>query len=98
MVDATDGEQYFPLGHWPTLVDAMNALDECKTPADLGSDGCHDDYCKVEIREHKFGWSGHGDKVHQREWSLKYDEAKDEYEWHIVTPNASSSATTGGAA
>lgn len=87
MVDCTDDEQYFPLGHWLTLADAIAALDECKGPDDLGSDGCHDDYCKVEIREHKIGWSGHGKKVYERVWSQKYDEAKDEYEWNVVMPN-----------
>lgn len=86
MVDATDDEQYFPLGIWLTLESAMAALDECKEPDDVGSDGCHDDYCKVEIRQHGIGWSGHGKKVYQREWISKYDEAKDEYEWH-VRPN-----------
>lgn len=87
MVDCTDDEQYFPLGHWLTLADAIAALDECQDPDDLGSDGCHDDYCKVEIREHKIGWSGHGKTVYVREWSQKYDEAKDDYEWHVM-PNA----------
>lgn len=86
MVDATDDEQYFPLGVWLTLESAIAALDECKDPDDLGSDGCHDDYAKVEIRQRAIGWSGHGKKVYQREWSQKYDEGKDEYEWHVL-PN-----------
>jgi hypothetical protein len=86
IVDCTDDEQYFPLGHWLTLADAIAALDTCKDPDDLPSDGNHDDSCKVEIRKHKLGWSGHGRVVYRREWAQKYDEAKDEYEWYVL-PN-----------
>jgi len=85
MVDATDDEQYFPIGIWLTLESAMTALNECKDPDDVGSDGCHEDYFKVEIRQHQIGWSGHGKLVYQREWTNNYDEAKDEYNWIVNT-------------
>ena len=84
LVDCTDDEQYYPLGHWLTLAEALTALNECLSPVDLCSDGCHEDCCIVEIREHKIGWSGHGKKVYEREWASEYNEAKDEYEWHVV--------------
>ena len=84
MVDSTDDEQYFPLGVFLTLREAVAALDECEDPDDLGSDGYYDDYCKVEIRERKIGWSRQDKKVFQREWSEKYDEDKDEYKWCVI--------------
>ena len=88
IVDSTSDEQYWTLGMFPTLADALAALDGC-TPDDMPGD--HYDYegvCRVEVRERKYGWGGTGTCVHAREWTSEYNEAKDEYEWRIRTPNA----------
>jgi len=79
--DVTDDEHYFSLGYWPTLAAAVAELDRCTEPDDLDSDGFHEDYCKVEIREHKFGWSGHGKIVYKRDWLLQLNKSRDDYEW-----------------
>lgn len=95
IVDSTSDEQYWTLGMFPTLDDALAALDGC-TPEDMPGD--HDEYegvCRVEVREHKYGWGGTGKCVHAREWTSEYNETADEYEWRIRTPNA---ALTGGVA
>ena len=87
IVDSTIDEQYWTLGMFPTLADALSALDGC-TPEDMPGD--HDEYegiCRVEVREHKYGWGGTGKCVHAREWTSEYNETADEYEWRIRTPN-----------
>jgi hypothetical protein len=92
IVDSTSDEQYWTLGMFPTLADALAALADC-TPDDLPGD--HDEYdgaCRVEVREHKYGWGGTGKCVHAREWTSEYNEAEDEYEWRICTPNAGGEA------
>ena len=87
VVDATDEENYFTLGVFLSLADAMREVESCDEPDDLGGDhGDHEEYCVVEIRERKIGWGGIGREVAKYEWTSKYDEDKDEYGW-IRTQN-----------
>jgi hypothetical protein len=80
----TDEECYYPIGIWPTLAEAVAYVDGCgDDPNKLASDGIHDDYCRVEIRERQIGPSTHGKKVFEREWVQDYDDATDEYEWRV---------------
>lgn len=89
LVDVTDDEKYYSLGIWLTLEEATSALDACQCPDDLGSYYCHDDYCMVQIRERKVGWcSPDGKPVCVREWAATYDEAKDEFSWHVLPSTA----------
>jgi hypothetical protein len=84
VVDATSDEQYWTLGIFPTLPEALAALDGC-TPDDLpGDHGEYDDFCQVEIRERKFGWGGTGKAVCSREWAGEHNDAADEYVWRLV--------------
>ena len=86
--DATNEEQYWTLGLWLTLADALAAL-RVDDPTDVG---CHDadeldEYRLIEIRERKIGWCGSGKVVAKMEWKATYDEAADEYKWaRIETP------------
>lgn len=87
MVDATDYEQYYPLGLWLDLNDAIKAVEVIDDPTDLGSDGHIEEYAKVEIRERKNGWCGHGQKVYVREWVGDYPDDDSDMVWR-VTPTA----------
>lgn len=87
VVDSTDDENYFTLGIFISLAEAMREVETCVEPDDLGGDhGDHEEYCVVEIRERKIGWGGIGRKVAEYEWKSTYDEAADEYGW-IRTQN-----------
>jgi len=83
VVDATDDENYFTLGVFLSLADAMREVETCAAPDDLGGDhGDHEEYCVVEIRERMIGWVGIGRVVARYEWNTTpYDEAADEYGW-----------------
>ena len=83
IVDTTSEENYWTLGIYLTLVDALGALGN-KLPNKIPGD--HDDYedlCHIEIRERKIGWSGVGKQVWERTWVRKYEPNTDEYEWKI---------------
>lgn len=67
VVDTTDEDMYFTMGVFLTLNAATKALNEC-TPKNMPSDYDHDDFCRIEIRERRFGWSGIGKTVQVREW------------------------------
>lgn len=90
--DATNEEQYWTLGIWITLQEALTAL-RVDDPTDVG---CHDadewdEYRLIEIRERKIGWCGSGKVVAKMEWRATYDEASDEYKWaRTETPNSDS--------
>lgn len=86
MVDATNEETYSTLGVWRSLEDAVAALDSCKDPDEIMSEGYHDPekYCRVEINEHKLGWSFGGKLVFRREWRMIHNEKEDEYEWEMI--------------
>jgi hypothetical protein len=87
VVDATDDENYFTLGVFLSLADAMREVESRDAPDDLGGDhGDHEEYCVVEIRERKIGLGGIGREVARYEWKSTYDEAADEYGW-IRTQN-----------
>lgn len=89
VVDATDDENYFTLGIFLSLAEAVREVETCDEPDDLGGDhGDHEEYCVVEIRERKIGWGGIGRKAAEYRWESKYDETADEYGW-IRTPNPS---------
>jgi len=87
IVDNTNDEQYWTLGIFPTIGDAMAALDDC-SPDDMPEDHYeYEGFCRVEIRERKYGWGGTGKSILTREWTSEYNEAADDYEWCIRTPN-----------
>lgn len=87
-VDATNEEQYYTMGIWPSLEGAVAALRERGTNAP-GEHG--DDCCVVEIRQRKVGildWSETGKMVWKFVWEKKYDGGDDTYEWRVSeTPN-----------
>ena len=84
VVDATDDEMYFTQGIFLSLEDATKAIESESDLANL-TESDLDEYCKLEIRERKIGWSGHGKVVYTREWVSEYNEEKDEYEWRAKT-------------
>jgi hypothetical protein len=84
MVDATNEENYFTLGLFETLAEAVDAVEKCAEPSDFGSDGQHDDLFIVEIRERRIGWCGNGKAVYFQQWEQKYNEETDDYEWKIT--------------
>lgn len=89
--DATNEEAYYTLGIWSTLEEAVTAISGCCDPCQLGSDGEHEEYCYVEIREREMGWSGLGKVVWKITWRAKYTEESDEYTWEVDAdplPNA----------
>lgn len=73
-IDATNEENYWTLGMFATLEDAIEQLTKC-TPDDLPSDrDCDDECCRVEVYEHKVGqWGGHGRKVYEHVWNGKWN-------------------------
>lgn len=87
VVDATDDEQYFPVGIFATLAEAEKELAACKDPSDVGTPLDYDDFFAVEIRERKLGWHDHWTVAKRVEWKQTYDEAADEYRWEILSPN-----------
>ena len=88
VVDSTDDENYFTLGVFLSLSDAVREVETCDEPDDLGGDhGDHEEYCVVEIRERKIGWGGIGRKAAEYRWESKYDETADEYGWIRTEPN-----------
>jgi hypothetical protein len=94
VVDSSN-ETYWTLGVFPALAAAKAALDGC-TPDDLPGDrdDC-DDYCRVEVRERRFGWGGVGKTVHTCEWHRVYREADDEYDWQQTVPDAPANPDVG---
>jgi len=80
LVDYSDQEHYFTLGHWTTLQEVLDAI-KGKEPEDINTPADIEDYFKLEVREHTLGWSGFGKLVYQREWTRIYNEEKDEYHW-----------------
>lgn len=88
VIDATNEENYWTLGIFATLEDAVSQLSKC-TPDDLPSErDCDDECCRVEVYEHKVGtWGGHGRKVYEHVWNGTWNEEADEMEWVLVSPN-----------
>jgi len=87
-VDATGDEQYWTLGWWPTLDEALAELEKCADPAELDTWGYHepDDICVVEIRERKMGWGDQGVKRATVTWRREYrDDDADEGVWRRGT-------------
>lgn len=85
VVDCTEGDVYYPVGHWRTLKEAIASLDKHNdSPDGLCSESMHEDRCHIEIREHAIGGkSGYGKKVYERKWRLAYQEATDLYVWEL---------------
>jgi len=80
-VDRTDEDMYFTVGLWPTLEEAIRAFDNCNNPDEFSDDVDHEEYCLIEIRERKIGWSDTGIERAKLEWMREYDEENDEYIW-----------------
>lgn len=80
-VDAS-GDEYYTIGIWPTLEEAVDAIMSCVEPSDLGSDGEPEEYCLVEIRERKVGFGGAGRAVWKRTWKMSgYEDESCNYTW-----------------
>lgn len=82
VVDSTSPDQYYTLGLWLTLAEAVKAI-EVDNPRDLGCEEADDfeDCRTVEIRERKLGWGGAGTAVVRVEWMNRYNEAEDTWHW-----------------
>lgn len=84
-VDATSDEQYFTVGLWPTLAEAVEVFEK-RGNNPIGEHS--DDVVKVEIRERKVGkmdLSETGKVVAKFVWLKDYREADDSYEWRRET-------------
>lgn len=88
-MDSSNEETYWTLGIWPTLQEALSALD-VENPEDFGCNEAdeYDEHRTIEVRERKIGWGGSGKRVAKVEWKATWDEPSDEYKWaRIQTPN-----------
>lgn len=85
VVDSSNEETYWTLGIWPTLQEALSALD-VENPEDVGCNEAdeYDEHRTIEVRERKIGWGGSGKRVAKVEWKATWDEAADEYKWARV--------------
>lgn len=88
IVDASSDEQYFPLGTFLTLEQALKELDKATAEGPYSvshefSDS-YGDPLIVEIRERKIGWSEEGKLVFYRLIEEVYDEEKDEYNYEVT--------------
>lgn len=80
-VDAS-GDEYYTIGIWPTLKEAVEAIMSCVEPSDLGSDGEPEEYCLVEIRQRNVGFGGAGKVVWKRTWKMSvYEDESCNYTW-----------------
>lgn len=81
IVDATDPEQWYHLGVWTTLKDAMDALKDIQDPTDINPLYDHE-WFRAELIHYPSGWDPEGGTTIQaREWEQRYDEATDTYFW-----------------
>ena len=83
IVDASSDEQYFTIGLFLTLEDAVSQVEFEGVSIISELDG--DDHT-VEIREREVGkleWSGTGKKVWRRMWER--DWSKEDDEWHVIS-------------
>ncbi|MCK5343105.1 MAG: hypothetical protein KAR20_06860 [Candidatus Heimdallarchaeota archaeon] len=80
-VDRTDEDMYFTVGLWPTLEEAIKAFDNSNDPDEFSNDVCHEEYCLIEIRERKIGWSDTGIERAKLEWTSSYNEEDGGYIW-----------------
>jgi hypothetical protein len=90
VVDSSNEETYWTLGIWPTLQEALAALD-VENPEDVGCNEAdeYDEHRTIEVRERKIGWGGSGRRVAKVEWKATWDEPADEYKWaRVQTLNA----------
>jgi hypothetical protein len=85
VVDSSNEETYWTLGIWPTLQEALAALD-VENPEDVGCNEAdeYDEHRTIEVRERKIGWGGSGRRVAKVEWKATWDEPADEYKWARV--------------
>ena len=81
IVDNSDNEQYFSLGYWTDKKLAIEALDSCNNPYDLGSPVESEEVGLFEVREHKEGWGSFYNIVKSVKFIEKYNEKRDEYIW-----------------
>lgn len=77
-LDVTDEEMYFTVGLWPTLEEAIAAIEAIKDP-DECSEQYHEEFGKVDIRERAIGFSDFGVKRAEIEWESKQSDNDEEY-------------------
>ena len=80
IVDHTNDEVYFTQGLWPTLEEAIEAIEDLE-PNDLDSFDSAEDYCRVQIHERKFGYHDLGHCLYTVEFTGRYDAERDDYVW-----------------
>lgn len=100
IVDATSDEQYFTLGVWLTLAEAIKELEGCNEPADFCAPSADDNdgVSIIEIREREIGWSDcyPGKVVYTKRWIEDYDEERDEYAWKEYSMDLPGAKGVGG--
>lgn len=89
VVDATDEDQYFTIGVFRSLKEAIEEIASFDSPESINPNGCYEEVIRIEVRERKIGWDDWPKPVHVATWVQHYDEAKDEYRWEPLpaSPN-----------
>lgn len=86
VVDNTDDERYFPVGVFPTLAEAVAAVQGHASPWNLCQASLDCDFVRIEVRERAFGLAplDCGKLVKAWEWARRYDGDLDEFAWNEV--------------
>ena len=80
--DCTDPDQYYPVGLWRTLDEAIAALEQCDDPPDNTGGHGEEGFCRVQIWRRQFGFTDNRDrKLAEVTWTRDYDETIDEDHW-----------------
>lgn len=84
--DHSSEEVYYHLGTFRTLADALAALDKAGGPDNaLPNNGAdREDFCRVEIHEHRLGWHCGGRLAYAREWKRVYSDEDDDGTWRRI--------------
>lgn len=80
VIDQTNEEMFYPLGIFPTLKEAKEAVLNIKKDERI-SFYSEDYYEKIEIKEREMGWTEEGKTVFILECEEVYDEKDDEFYW-----------------
>jgi hypothetical protein len=92
IVDVSNEESYFAIGVFPSLQEAVEAIEAKPEPWELCEAAMYSgDYACMEIRRRKMGIDplNNGEVVWKRAWNNVYDEDADDNDWRIILPNVS---------
>lgn len=84
VVDCTNDENYFPMGLFLSLEDALAQVKDREEPPTDDPE----EIVRMEVRERQIGkliWWDNGKTVATIHWIQDYIEAKDEWVWHTPT-------------